>query len=1102
MRRAWRLAAPVVTLVLVWTAAAFGQAQGAISGTVKDSSGAVIPGVTITVRNQGTGIARETPTDQSGHFVLPLLPVGTYTVSAALSGFRTVEDRDVSLEVGQSRTMDFTLQVSAISNEVTVTSQAAQVEVQRSDATLGQVIHAEQVADLPLNGRDFVQLALLGTGTSATVGNFLSGSTSSEVSYRGSVSLSAQGMRENANDWLYDGVDNNELTAGGVSILPSIDAIREFRVLTYNYSAQYGSRGGTTVVVSSKSGTNNFHGTLFEYLRNDLLDARNFFDGAQKGAYKQNEFGFSLGGPVIKDKTFFFGDFQGNLIRQGLTILNTVPTQLMRQGIFTESFPNAPAATIYDPTTTRLDPATNQYVRDPFKNNIITNPNPIGKKLINLYPLPTFTDRLGGNYLSNPVKTLDDYMWNARIDHNLGKSDRLFVRFSWDNAKQYLPSGLPDFGAGTSAFSSNQNFTTHARNVALSETHVFPSQIINQFTAGYNRVFNYIRSFGYGSNKSQELGIPGANLGSLETSELTQISVNSFNGLGDRQFSPFQGGTNVYHLADSVVMVKGLHTLTFGMTTRFMQLNTLGDNAFAGSFSFDRFFTAQILPNGTLNSSTGNPVASLLMGFPASGGRNNNLNGWIRGRRWKEYRGFADDTWALRPNFTLTLGLAYLVATPLTEAADRFSNFDFATGKIYIAGQNSDSAIGVKTDYGNVEPRFGFAWSPAGNALTVVRGGYGIFHDVSAIGGTQGPYQNPPYASAYAFTSNNILPTRTLSTGFPDNNKPIDPVAYTGDWRVFDPSFKQGLIQQWNLNVQRSLPGSVVFSLAYTGTHGTRLMDKNVNLNTATPGPGFNPASRRPYPQYNGIFVTLSRGWLEYHSMQARLERRAAKGLFLLASYTYSKAMTNGLRQEITGDPGLNYYPLIQWKDADKGLATTDLRHNFTISYLYQLPFGKGQSFLTNLHPIGEAILGGWQFNGITSARSGFPLGFTMANNQSGTQLGNRPNMGCSGNLDNPSVARWFDISCFTPPLTGTLGNSGRTPGLYGPSVVNFDWSLYKTFRVTEGSSLQFRSEYFNVFNHAQFATPNTTVGNVNFGRILSTVKSSRQIQFALKFIF
>ncbi len=1088
-----RVAAFVVALACLATATASAQSVGSISGTVTDGSGGVVPGAVVTARNEGTAAVREVVTDGAGRYALPLLPIGTYTVTVAMSGFRTEERSGVTLEVQQSLTLDIGLQVSSITSEVTVSSQVAEVALQRSDASLGQLINAQQVAELPLNGRNFVQLALLGPGTvSGRAGSFLAQGPSSEVSYRGSMSVSAQGMRENANDWLYDGVDDNELTAGGVGILPSVDAIREFRVLTHNYQSQYGSRGGTTVLVSSKSGENKFHGTLFEYFRNDALDARNFFDGPQKRKWRQNEYGFSQGGPIVKGKTFFFVDFQGNNIREGLTTLLTVPTALMHQGIFTESFPGAPSVAIFDPASTRRDPVTGQNVRDAFPNATIpaNRIDPIGQKLLNLLPLPTFTDRLAGNYLANPVKTLDDYQGDVRIDHNISNDDRVFGRFSFENAQQYLPTGLPDFGA-TGGFSSNQTFKTRARNVALSQTHIFKSNLINHFTAGYNRVFNFITSFGYLSDKSSELGIPGANLGTDETSSLTRMTFQNFVGIGDRGFSPFQGGTNVFHFSDTLTKVKGAHTMTGGLSTRFMQLNLLGDTALAGQFAFTRLFTAGFTPTGGLNANTGNSIASLLLGLPSSGGRNDQLNGSVKGRRWKEYRGFIDDTWKVSNSLTMNLGLAYMVTTPQSEAKDRFSNFDFYTGQTYVGG-----TIGVKTDYSNIQPRVGFAWSPRQSTSTVIRGGYGIYHDVSAIGGATGPYQNPPFANAYAFTSDNITPVRTLSTGFPPNNTPVDPAAYRGTWTTIDPNMKQGRIQQWSLNVERKLPSSTILSVAYAGTYADRLFDKSRDLNTAPPGPGFNAAARRPYPQLQSVIAALSRGWLQYNSMQVRVERRASNGFFLLGSYTYAQALTNGV-SGFGGDPGIVYFPVVTTKNADKGSSNTDLRHNFSLSAVYQVPVGNGQRYLGDLKGVPEAILGGWQINTIFVAQSGYPLGMSMSTNLSGTGFGNRPDRVCDGKLDDPTIGQWFDTSCFVAPAPGVLGNAARTT-LFGPGRWNADLSLSKKFV----RRLQFRAEIFNVFNHAQFQTPGTVVGSPTFGRIQSTVKSSRQVQFALKYLF
>ena len=1090
MRRVFNFTAVLCVLICMLIGVAVGQSTGTISGAVRDSSNSVIPGATVTARNQGTGITRTAVSSDAGQYVLPLLPIGAYTLSASLTGFSTIEIPDVLLEVGQNRVLDITMSVGQVQTGITVTSGISNVELSRSDATIGQVVHGEQVENLPLNGRNFVQLALLGPGTTTgRLGSFLAEGPSSEVSYRGTMSVSAQGMRENANDWLYDGVDNNELSAGGIGILPSIETIAEFKVLTYNFSAQYGSRGGTTILVSTKSGTNGFHGSLFNFHRNDVLDARNFFDGAEKGKLIRNQYGFSVGGPIQRDRTFFFGGFEGTNLRQGLTVQSTVPTAAMHNGDFSESFPDAPRRTVFDPSSTRTEPATGMLVRDPFPGNIIPagQIDPIGKAVIDLMPLPTRTDRLGNNFLSNPVKTLDNYSFYGRVDHEIGENDKLFVRISTEDGDSLLPSGVPGF-ASRSAFASNQTFKTDARNIATAYTHLFSPTTINQFSAGYNRVFNFISSFGFGTNKSQALGIPGANLGTSETSSLTRMSFQNFIGVGDRGFSPFQGGTNVFHLGDTLTLVRGAHTLNVGGVFRANQLNQFGDTALAGAFSFNTSFTAGFTPGGTLDGGTGSSIASALMGLPSSGQRTDLLQGSVKGRRWKEYRGFVDDTWKVSPDLTLNLGFAYSVSTPQTEAADRFTNFDFFTGQIFVGG-----TVGVKTDYGNVQPRIGFSWSPGGSRNMVLRGGYGLFYDYAAQGGAQGPQANPPFVNNYFFSSDNITPVRTLATGFPDNSQPVAPADHRGNWDTRDPNLKNGRIQQWNVNIERKLPGQMVFMASYAGTHGDRLFRKGLDLNTAPPGfPLFNPSFRRPYPNLGSVNATLSEAFLDYHSMQLRLERRATEGGFLLVSYTWSKGLTDG-QSGLGGDPGVIYSAYL--KGADKAANNTDLRHNFRLSYLYELPFG------SSLTGVPKAFVHGWNINSMLLAHSGYPLAMTVFNLSGTSGFAMRPNRVCDGGLNNPSIDRWFDVSCFPAAPVGTVGNAARTT-LFGPGRWNLDLSLSKEFAVTDGSHIEFRTEFFNALNHAQFAVPNTGVDGFSAGRISSTVQTSRQIQFALKYIF
>jgi len=1097
-----KLAFAAVCLVLATlTGTALAQSRtGTIYGVVRDATGGVLPGATVTASEQGTNISRETVTDDQGRFEFPLLPIGRYALAVTLVGFSEARVADVQLETQQDRQVDFALALSSIQEQTTVTGQSVLVEIERRTSSLGQVINSKQVADLPLNGRNFVQLGTLAPGAIKGEGAFFNNKGTTEVSIRGSTSISVQGMRENANDFLLDGIDNNELTAGAISILPSVESIQEFKVLTNNYSAEYGSRGGGTVLVSTKSGTNEFHGSLFEFLRNDAFDAKNFFE-QEKGKFNQNQFGGSLGGPIIGGRTFFFADYQGFTILQAQPVLSTVPTARMRQGDFSESFPGAPARAIYDPATQTVDPTTGQLVRQPFPNNLIPTSriDPVALQLLRLYPEPTFTDRISGNHLGNPVKDFKQHYVNGRVDHNFSNADAIFARFTWDRATQYYPYSFPYGRAGTY---STVDYLTKARNLAISETHIFSSRLVNQATFGYNYVQNTMTSIGQGQNLPSQWGLPGANEGNFETSGLTQINLGlGFTSLGDRLFTPFLGGTEVFHVADTLSFIRGGHTMKTGGTARMMAMDTLGSLAYAGVFAFDQFFTARIQPNGALDANTGHPIASLMLGLPASGTKSQAFDGYTTTRKWQEYRFYFDDTWQVRSDLTLNLGLAYNLTSPQYEAENRYANFVFETGEFLIAGDNADKYAGVGWDRNNLEPRLGVAWSPFGSQKTAVRAGYGVFHDVSSNGGVQGLVYNPPFFSETGFTANNLTPVRTLRTGFEVLPRP-NPATYPGNVFLHELDYEQGTIQMWNASVQREVLDKVIVTVAYAGTRGRQIQSKGWNLNSAPPGPGFNTASRRPYPRYLNFNAILGRGTLDHHSMQLKVERQFTGGLYVLGAYTFGKTETNGAGQNVGVGQGVRYWPYEPFPDADIGLSDTDVRHAFNLSYIWQLPIGRDRRFLANLRGVAEGILGNWQVNGIVRARSGLPLAMAMAANQSGTALGNRPDRVCDGRLDGSqrTLNRWFDTSCFVAPPPGVFGNAPRTV-FSGPGLVNVDMSIFKTFRLRD-IQLQFRAEAFNVFNTTQFANPATNVGAVNFGQIQSTVNPSRQLQFALKIVF
>ena len=518
-------------------------------------------------------------------------------------------------------------------------------------------------------------------------------------------------------------------------------------------------------------------------------------------------------------------------------------------------------------------------------------------------------------------------------------------------------------------------------------------------------------------------------------------------------------------------------------------------------FAFDQLFTAQILPSGALDATTGHPIASLMLGLPASGTKSQAFDGYTTTRKWQEYRLYFDDTWQVRPDLTLNLGLAYNLTSPQYEAENRYTNFVAETGEFLTAGDNADKYAGVRWDKNNFEPRFGLAWSPFGSQKTAIRGGYGVFHDVSSNGGVQGLVYNPPFFSETGFTANNITPVCTLRTGFEVLPRP-NPATYPGNVFLHEVDFQQGTIQMWNGSVQRELMERVIVTVAYAGTRGRNIQSKGWNTNSAPPGPGFNTASRRPYPQYLNFNAIIGRGTLDHNSLQFKAERQFSGGLYMLGAYTFGKTETNGAGQNVGVGQGIRYWPYLPSPDADDGLSDTDVRHAFNLSYIWQLPVGRGRTFLADLDGVAEALLGNWQVNGIIRARSGLPLAMTMATNQNGTALGNRPNQVCDGRLDESerTLLRWFDTSCFVAPAPGVLGDAPRTV-FSGPGLVNVDMSFFKTFRLSD-VQVQFRAEVFNLFNTPQFANPATNVGAVNFGQIQSTINPSRQLQFALKVVF
>jgi len=1097
------------------------QATGSIAGTVTDSTGAAVAGAKVSVTAPATGLTRSANTNVTGEYIIPLLPVAVYNVKVEQQGFQTSTVPDIRLQVDEHRELDFRLSPSTVQTNVEVS--ATPVAIQTADATLGQVITTQQVADLPLNGRDFVQLATLtpGTTTETNPNSFFAGGPSSEASARGSYSLSVGGSRANSTDWLLDGVDNNELTAGAIGILSSIDSIQEFKVLTYNYSAEWGTRGGPTVLITTKSGSDQFHGTLFEFLRNTDLDARSFF-AASTEQFNLNQFGASLGGPVKKNKTFFFADYEQKYQRHAIPFTGVMPSQAMRNGDFTDNaFGQPNTVQLTNPNTgaplmcnggSPLPVAANgsQGVGTPC--NILPQGliNPIGQQLIDLYPLPNANNpALGYNYVSQPIRKLDEGKFDIRLDENLSTKDTIFARFSWDQAQSYVPGGAPGF-AEQGPFASNQSIGNHARNAAISETHIFSPSTVNQFSAGFNRIFDYITSQGNNSYFARSIGIPNADLGG-NSNGLTSIEMPSpYWSLGDRGYTPFVGGTNVWTFSDSLDMVRGKHNVRAGINFRANQLNTVAVGFPNGFWIMDGEYT-------------GDAVGDLLAGQVFIAIHDQEFGGGNTGRRWKLYRPFIQDDWRVSKSLTLNLGLAWALMTPQTEVGNRISDFDPATGNFLIAGQNADSRAGINMDWTALEPRVGAAWKPFGRSNTVVRGGYGIYHDSSWNMGAQGLWQNPPYyAESFGLGVN-------MSQGFVTYSAPPNPADFGGTILSQDRDFKQGRVQQFNVNVEHELPGQIVLTAGYAGSRASHILVFGNNINVGSPtacgtvsgytlgcGPGgaaFGvPYTNFPFAEIDSIFDA---GRAHYNSLQIKAETKSARhGIYALIGYTYSRAYDTGFSDGLGSIIGATYFPLPNWQNLDWGLSQINLNHDFTASVIYELPFGKGRKWGGNWKSAANALGGGWELTVIEKATSGFPVFVVDSNNTSGAGLLNtnvqgliRPNQICNPVLSHPTISEWFNVSCFAQPAAGELGNANRTP-LSGPDFVNTDFSIIKHFVPREAMRIDFRAEFFNLLNHPQFGAPGgngygadlispSTAAVINY-----TVNNPRLVQFGLKLAF
>ncbi len=1074
-------------LAVVITGLSFGQTtMTQLSGTVTDPSNAVVPGVEIVVTNVATGIQRTTSSNELGYYTVPLLPPGAYRVVAQKAGFRPLTRSGITLHVNQAAALDLVLELGQSAQEISVSGDAPLLTV--NEATQGQVIDNRKMVNLPLNGRDYVQLALLSAGTNVHPGARVGG-------------FSGSGMRASQNSYLLDGMDNNNLQVAtqslqGEALKPGVDAIQEFKVMTNTFSAEYGRAAGAVVSVSIKAGTNELHGTAFEFLRNEKLDAKNFFDKGDvpKPGFKRNQFGFSLGGPIKKNKTFFFGDYEWTKIRESRTVLSTIPTPRMVQGDFAELLPTK----IYDPAT--YDAATR--LRQPFPGNSIpaSRIDPIGGKLASMYPAPNRTG-LTRNFIYNPPDRQNVDRWDTKIDHTFGPGDSLYARFSFQRVRQPGSPDLPPPAYGGTNLSRDR--FSDGRSFMMAYNHLFSPSLINSMRAGWNRILG-----GYNApvktNLNRELGLKGVDT-FLAGGARFNVAGNA--GLGLAAFAPIEADSQVRQFMDDVTWMHGRHIMKFGANLSWLQSYMLSVEQAIGLFSFDTSFS-----RNPVSLAEGSAVADLLMGaaYTAEVSDLAYVN-----ERAPYYDFFAQDEWRVTPRLTVNLGLRYELHLPWVETRNGWSNFDLDSNplkpELVLAknGSRFDRAT-IATDANNWGPRVGLAFRAT--SKTVIRTGYGVYYaQPERVGGAEYLPDNPPFHYRVTLSTDRIRPNILLRDGLPPNLATAKN-AKAARTASFDRGGRLPYAQQWSFSVQRELPADVLFEIGYYANTAHKLVQR-LEGNWALPGPG-DLNSRRRYtsvlvPRDNVVISPLAGTWRDqfsgnanFHSLQTRVEKRLSHGVSLLANYIWSKAISDSRGAAPAGGTAQIDPQNPRDLRAERSLADEHRAHRFVTSYVYDLPFGRARGSGGSGSRVLGGLLGGWSIAGITTLSSGPRVNLTVLGNPSNTGDPNRPNVSRPWRLDKSGrgVERWFDTGAFTANAPYTFGNAGRNL-LEGPGAVNFDFAVYKELRVAEGKKLQFRGEGFNLFNTPPLGAPIAEVGNKSFGAITSADRP-RNLQFGLKFVF
>ncbi|HEY3381782.1 MAG TPA: TonB-dependent receptor [Vicinamibacterales bacterium] len=1033
-----------LALLLVLGAGVVARAQvttGIISGYVFDPSGRLIANAEVSVSDNLHAVARTTTTDNAGLYRFAELPPAAYDVSAAAQGLERIHRAQVPLAVNSQVRVDFHLPLAGIAQTVLVT--APLEPMQAESAELGSILDQRRIQALPINRRDFLQLAMLTSGVNPPA-------EGSELSSRGSFAMHANGGREEYNNFLLDGVDNNDPYVNRFVVQPPVDSIQEFKIATNSYSAEYGRSASGQVNVITRSGTNRFDVTAYEYFRNQALNARNVFDTApDKPVFERNQFGFSVGGPLLRNRTFVFANVDRLRERRTATRLSTVPTDLQRSGNLSEL-----ATPVIDP-----------FTRQPYAGNIIPTGriDPVALKVLDLFPRANRAG-LSGNYVHDaPVREDQDQM-AIRVDHRLSNAGQLTVRYNRGMVDAFDP-----YAEDTDTVSGFGNsYRDPAHNALLQYQHVLGSHAFSSTRFGFNRYSREILSEHAGVDVGRLWGVNWLQVPERDFGYPT-ITIAGFSKVGDAITLPIRRHTTTLQLAQSLSLDRGRHLWRLGAEIRHQRLDGNLDMLARGSLTFSGFVS-------------GTGISDLLLGLPSFGMQSRADN--TLQLRTTAYSAYVQDDWKIRPDLTLNLGVRYEYNTPSVDPANHMSSFDPATGTVIPVGSGSISPSGVQPDWNNVAPRVGIAWSPG--AGLVVRGGYGVYYDSGMFEVNSAQYFNPPQ-----FTLRVYFPTQfsllTLANPFPSTGGFAPPPSLS----TLSPDLTTSVMQHWNVGVQRQLGSVGTATVSYAGSKGSHLIRPR-DLNQPRPGTG-DVQDRRPYPEYGSIFFIESAGRSTFHSLQVLFSRPMTSGVAVSAAYTLSRSMDDGSSFLGTkGDP--NFPQDSRNMAAQWGPSNFDIRHRFSASFICQLPSG---SIITR-HT---------ELRGIVTLQSGQPftplLRFDNSNTgNTGQQSGSdHPNLVGDPATSDPTADRWFNTSALAVPEPATFGNAGRNI-LRGPGYASVDLSLARRFRLGNRSELTLEAQVFNLFNRANYELPELYVDEpATFSRIFAA-KAPRQVQLALRVSF